>query len=589
MLVDPSRMVILGIFNSLFLVGIILFNKFIFPKRNINLFVLLILISLLPVISIFRIGTYQAGDLTAHTYYLQGFYENLKAGVFVPRWAGDFCGGYGCPIFIIEYILPFYIGSLFHFIGFSFLTSMKLVLAVSYILSGITMYLFIKDEYGKKPAFVSALLYLFAPIRFIEMHFRVSVGTDVAFIFIPLAFLLAKKSLEGKLIYIILYGINFLLLILSHSSVSLLVIPGTLLYVLFKQRNIKSLIYPLAGFLLGLGLSSFYVLPALFELKFTWFNSSLLTWLDFKPFLEYIYSPARYGLLYQGNHGELRLIVGYIHLFIILLATYLLFTKKLQKKEKGVVVFLLLYFLVGFIMMQSFTRPLWQNIFLLKSFILPWRILDILAFITAFIGAIITKKWSNINLIIFCVLIIIITILNWGNRKMIPFISSGYPNTSEIYSEYFDQHDPVYISRVKERMPELTTLSIYKPINHLQILTGKGHAKEISRTQIKHDYIVYANTNIQISENTYYFPGWKVYINKKEIPINIQNPKSFGTLTFNLKKGLYLVNASFEDTYIVKVGKYISFGTIFLILASILFNSYKRFASSIKFTTRKKK
>src|SRR5438552_1420801 len=49
------------------------------------------------------------------------------------------------------------------------------------------------------------------------MHFRVSVGTDASFIFIPLVFLFAKKSLGGRWICIILGAINFIYLVFKNK------------------------------------------------------------------------------------------------------------------------------------------------------------------------------------------------------------------------------------------------------------------------------------------------------------------------------------------------------------------------------------
>src|SRR5256885_1788135 len=110
MMIDPYRTIVISLIGSTLIALILLFYRFIYPKRNINLFLLLILISLLPIISIFRSGTYEAGDLTLHSVFLQSFYENLQDGFFFPKWAGGLCGGYGCPVFMFEYLIPFYIG-----------------------------------------------------------------------------------------------------------------------------------------------------------------------------------------------------------------------------------------------------------------------------------------------------------------------------------------------------------------------------------------------------------------------------------------------------------------------------------------------
>ncbi|MEK7502564.1 MAG: hypothetical protein AAB609_03485, partial [Patescibacteria group bacterium] len=86
-LLDPYKMVLVNIIASLFLLGGVVFYRFVYPKKNINLLFLLILISLLPVISILRKGTYESGDLTIHTSFAISFFESLKDGNYIPRWS----------------------------------------------------------------------------------------------------------------------------------------------------------------------------------------------------------------------------------------------------------------------------------------------------------------------------------------------------------------------------------------------------------------------------------------------------------------------------------------------------------------------
>ena len=107
-------MVFINLLLSFILLGALLTYKFIF-KRKINLLILLILVSLLPVWTIFRPGTYQSGDLTLHTAYLRSFFENIQNGILIPQWAGGLCGGYGCPVFMFEYTFPFTLAVFFMF------------------------------------------------------------------------------------------------------------------------------------------------------------------------------------------------------------------------------------------------------------------------------------------------------------------------------------------------------------------------------------------------------------------------------------------------------------------------------------------
>ena len=414
---------------------------------------------------------------------------------------------------------------------------MKLFLASSFLLSAVSMYYFVKDEYNEKAGFVAALLYAFAPFHFIETNFRVSVGSVASFIFIPLAFLFAKKSLEGKPVYIILGAVNFLFLILSHSSMAFVIIPASFIYAFLKTKNLKSLIFPFISLLLGTGLSAFYVFPALLEIKYTWYYFLIQHLFPFMPFLYYIYSPARFGLLFQGNQGELRLIVGYVQLFVIILAVYQLIKNKFKQAEKKILLFFLLFFTLCFTLMLNFTKPLWEKVFFLKSFIIPWRMLTPIAFATAFIGAIVTRKCSNKLLIIFCIVTVMITVLNWGNRKMVPLTQTLITKLQFCIQNMLNLvilcMDNVLTSGRNRKIQ----IVFSAPKANLEIISGKGVVKEISRTPINHQYVVAVDTDILLSENTYYFPGWKIYVNGKLTSVDIKNPKKLRDASFQFKKG----------------------------------------------------
>lgn len=187
------KMVVLNlILSTLLLLGLIIY-RYLF-RRKVNLFFLLMLISLLPIISILRTGTYESGDLSLHTQRLMSFYNLLFNYNLIPRWTPEFNAGYGDPHFLFAYFLPYFMGSIFHFIGFSFLTSVKLLLTFSFILSGATMYFWVKDELGQKSGFVAGIFYLFMPYHLVDLHFRVSIAETLSFVFLPLALLGTKKS-----------------------------------------------------------------------------------------------------------------------------------------------------------------------------------------------------------------------------------------------------------------------------------------------------------------------------------------------------------------------------------------------------------
>jgi hypothetical protein len=163
------------------------------------------------------------------------------------------------------------------------------------------------------------------------------------------------------------------------------------------------------------------------------------------------------------------------------------------------------------------------------------------------------------------------TILNWGNRKMVPENVDGYKNEWVLYSEYYIPGNPMYQKRYEDRVNLQTTLVLARDKYPLDVLSGKAVFVQTGRTPIHHEYIIKVIEDSDIKENTFYFPGWKVIVGGKEIPINYEDKNNFGLITFRLKKGLYKVSVIFADTPVRRIGKDISLASLIILLISAPF------------------
>src|SRR3989344_693366 len=140
-------------------------------------------------------GMFLSHDGQDHVVRIANFYQSLSEGNLIPRWAANLNWGYGHPILMFLYPLPSYAASLFHFLGFSLVDSTKLVFALAFIASGVAMYLWLREFLGEIPAMTGAILYNFAPYRFVDLYVRGAIGEHVAFIFPPLiCYFLLKLS-----------------------------------------------------------------------------------------------------------------------------------------------------------------------------------------------------------------------------------------------------------------------------------------------------------------------------------------------------------------------------------------------------------
>ncbi len=565
---EAYRMVVVNAISSIVLLSSVFFYKYIYPKKKINLFVLLLLISILPVISILRPGTYESGDFNIHIYRIISFYHSLSDGILMPSWASEINATYGNPLFIFNYNLPYYLISFFHFIGISFIASTKLYLGLVMYFSGISMYLWIKKlTKNDLAAFIAGIFYLFSPYHLIDVHFRATLGESTIFLILPLLFYAITKYYENKN-YTWLFLISLIsgLLFLAHPLLAVISCGIVFLYNLFLYTLNKNLIlFIITTFFLALGvLGSIYMwLPFLLFSNITFPNPNPN--LYFYPFKYLFYSPWRFGFLFQGPNGELQQIIGYTQLFVVIVSFISLFKYRIKSKIKYHSFFWLIMFLILVFFTSPFSVFIWKYLPLFWMLLPYGRLLLLISFCTSVIAAYFVIILNNSNTrrnLLFLLIIVTIgyTILNWGHRTVLININDSYLIKNVPYSTANEGTTAYFLNNKWADKENFWFNKI--PSNHLEILEGDAFFKEISRTSINHKYKINAKTQIKIKENTLYFPGWKLKINNKE---GYLYPGRRGIINAKLPKGEYVIELIYEDVFIYKISKY-----TFLVVFSVL-------------------
>lgn len=574
--------------NFLILVTIfisIVFIHYRFPKVRLFSFPLLLVFAVLPLLSIARIGTYESGDLSLNVYKTMDFYRSLHEGNIVPTWAGQLNATYGYPLFIFTYPLPYYLNAFFHFIGFSFISSVKMTLVTSFLFSGISLYYFLREKFSERASFYGSMVYLYAPYHLVDMHFRVDIGEMCAIAFVPCVFLAVSKISHKQFspLWISLGGISTAALILSHQAVSLTALPFILLFILTtteSQERKKVLTRAAAMLGLGLLLCSFYVLPLLALKQFTIQSHGVI--MSFSSITELLYSPWIYGFRYQGALGELSFLIGYIQLVLLGMSLYLLKTKTLFHMQKKYLYFCLIGTGILLFFILPISEPIWYILPLIKNFQFSYRLLAVVIFFFAVIGAIVAEKITKPYVFILVLFLTIgITILNWGNRRVIPEITDTtlaqeLPR-STYYGEGLSPAAPKWVDTHQIWMKDI-------PHASLEVLSGNAELTVKEHTTMRHIYDIQVKETSTFKENTLYFPGWKVMANNKLLPLHYTNPTYPGIITFTLPKGSYHVVVVYELPQVVVISRLISLTTV-LSLLGYLFVSYR----SVLFTLLHKK
>jgi len=512
---------------------------------------LIVILALIGVKALFHPGFYTSHDGEHQVIRLIHFVKGLKDGQLPVRWAGPPAfNGYGYPLFIFTYRFPFYIGSIFYFLGLSFIDSIKAVFIFTYILSGLVMYLAQKKIWRNSlAALIGAIFYLWAPWRFSTILVRASLGEAVAFVFLPLVIwaVIDKRLLLG--------AFSLACLFLSHGMLTFLFLPfllALIIFFLYRSKNKKSLIidYWLL-IILALATSAFYWLPALIEKKETVFAHILTGFYKqhFPTLKQLIYSSWGYGLSHPGTELDaMSFQVGLAQWLVVFLAVLVWWRQRQRQRLLGL---LIIFFLSAIFLMLPFSAIFWQMVGRWLPIDFPFRYLALTTLFSSLIagGLIISFKKK---IFLYPMILILLTLVFYGNRNHLRV--NQYTDFNDAYyenhfssSSSFDEYRPLSIiagkflpqtrerSMVKEGEADIQTIEIRSNFQKFQI-----KAKKESRIQF----------------NTIYYPGWQLWVSGHKRNIDIASLS--GLIQFSLEKGDYEVMLKFSKTKDRIIGEAIS-------------------------------
>lgn len=509
-------------------------------------------------------------------YHVIRFYEfdkTLRAGDWYPRWAADLNNGYGVPLFNYVYPLPNYVASFLHMFGVSFIDGLKLNMFLATIIGSICMYLWVKIFWGEMGGIVSSVFYTFAPYHFVDIYVRGSVGEVWALAFFP-AFLWCVTEFfkERKDRYKILSGMFLALIVFSHNILALMFFLFILSYMgLFvcMGKNKKYLILNcLYVILLGLGLSSIFWIPAIFEMKYV----TGLQIYDIEnnfPQLYQLLIPSWGSGFSNGNlQNQMSPQIGIANIVVLLgsLITLYIFLKRRQKDNLHITLFFFIWSIAVLLLITPNSLLIWEHIPFMNYIQFPWRFLSLEILFLGFLAGSMVAIWKN------KIYIIIIIFLP---------IAFGIGYASPPY--YFNRNDMYYISRSNfidgTNSPGNSFNTIWfdrnlkKQKEKITITNGQIITALIRPTL--YQYAISSTSGSQVTVNTAYFPGWNVFIDTKMVNISAKNR---GLIAFNVPSGYHKITVQFRNTLIQMFATILSFISIlFVFIKSALEFQWSRF------------
>ena len=491
--------------------------------------------------------------------------QELKRGIFPVRLVSLLGYGYGYPIFNFYAPLPYYLGALLYLSGLDLIIAAKMMFIIGSLLAGIFMYILVQSQAGPAVAIASSLFYLYAPYHAVNMYVRGAVGEYYAYAFLPLLFFGIAGIFKKGFKFLFAGALGLAAIILSHNILGLITVyflflTLVILLILFfyKKISVRVLISFIIIILLGISLSSFFILPAVFEKDYTLVNSLTAGGSNYRNHFVSIVqlwdSPWGFGGSVSGLMDGLSFKIGKFHILASLLALFLL-----QKRQFYFSLTVFVIFLLSVFMMTEESSFIYSLLPYFNFIQYPWRFL---------------------NFVVFSIPLLLISLNNIQNRLiktlLIFFLASAvvlinhkYFSVQYIYplteNDYLSSRELQFkISGISDEYlpPDLVPPKIENEIAK-DLIQGEKVKLAILENETRYKSLnFFVDREVQVKTNIAFFPGWQASVDNKKIPID----KEDGFVTVNLPAGRHKLEFNFKNTPVRTVSNTISFLSLILIL-----------------------
>ena len=569
-------------------------------KTNIFAIAIILFFSILVSLPLLKPGLHLIHD-DQHIARLYLFDQSLKAGQFPVRWVNGLGFNFGYPLFVFYPPLVYIVGEIYHLIGFGFTDSVKLVFFSSILFAGITMYILVRELWGKFPALISTVFYLLVPYRALDVYVRGALAESFSFVWLPLILWSFYRTYKiNKTLYIYLSAIFLALLMITHNLIFLpfmLILPFYLLFLLLRSNAKKLfLVSCFLSVVISLFLSAFFWIPALFEKKFTIVDQMLLT--NLANYKIHFVHPQQlwnwtwgFGGSAQGLADGISFKIGKLHILVSITAFILALihlakagSRKLPVTSYQLPVTLFLLFIFSAFMTTFYSKFIWEIVKPLGYLQFPWRFLTFTALFSSILaGAFIyLLRLTIIRLVMGSILIILLLIPNlklFQPQNFRPNLTDEIATSNEVInwdvSRTSFEYIPMGVELIKDER-NVNMLNISKkdiPKERVMVLDGQAQINTVKEKPHKVEIQINSTAGVNLQANLFNFPGWQVKIDDEQVKVEDDNRLKL--INFKVPSGIHNIEIVFGNTNVRLLANLLSVFSMFTVVAFVLIKKWR--------------
>ncbi|GIK58227.1 MAG: hypothetical protein HND44_11170 [Chloroflexi bacterium] len=497
----------------------------------------------------------------------------LRQGVLFSRWAPHMAQGYGYPLYQFQSPFSAYLAAGLHLAGLEWGLALNGVYALAVVASGWATWLLARDLWGDKGAVVTAVATLYAPYHAYVALYRASLSETVAWVIAPLVLWgLRRWQMERTRLGLATAVLSFILLIFTHDVTAYAFLPfmgGWVLAMALAERSWASLWRGLLALALGMGGSAFFWLPAIAERHFVQFDRATSAWPflyfnNFLPLSQLLALPRQADPSLLNDWPERGL--GALLALLAVAGTAVAWRR--LPGHRWLIGYLALA-LVGYVaLVAAVSRPLWDAFPLLQTFQFPWRFLAPATLAAALLcGGLLPGNGNRLAVMdeirpyrlpitdygLPLLLILLLSTAHWGWLYPQHCVPPADTSLAGMVS-WEAATDTVGTTASAELLPtavrQMPSAKSISPVlaerlspadlpEGARILTAVYHP-------LRADIEVETAVPFTAHFRTFFFPGWRAWVDGKEVSIIPGNPD--GQITFAVPDGRHTLVVAFGET-----------------------------------------
>ncbi len=467
------------------------------------------------------------------------------------------------------------------------------------------MYKLARSLWGVGPGFIAGLLYMTAPYHLVNSYVRGSLAEFVALAIYPWVIygfwqVVARPNARG----VALAALSLGLLIMTHS-VTLMLLPPLLALLILVWLALdwrragklpwRATAYALAAGLLGGMLAAIFLLPVLGETKYIvvdqWIPAESYNYpQQFLYFFQWFDFAWGYGFALPGPDDGMNLSIG-LWLTILGLAALPLVIKKHPRRAAMFWSFLIIAGIALFATLAP-SKIFWDVIPMIKLVQFPFRFLApatlFLSLVSAGTMATLLPEQGEVDLtqrrkdaksksdnlnpeLLILALAILLGSWTYARPQHTAVAAQDVSPAADVQFEldYPDMRGSTAFAGDKPvTSPKVAAYLAGEPIPLAGIIHGAGSVERVRHGAGSDEVRVASQTPVTLQFYTYWYPGWRAWIDGEEVPTRPEGPDAL--ITLDVPAGEHDVRIRFTNTPLRSLAALITILTL-LILVLLFF------------------